>query len=73
VTKAIDYVQQMSSDSVGKVSVAIGGGGTTFQIITEYTSLFILAGNALLVTGGLFLLSYKIQAKIKERWKKRGK
>lgn len=65
VTKAINYVQQMSSDSVGKVSVAIGGGGTTFQIITEYTSLFILAGNALLVIGGLFLLSYKIR----ERWK----
>jgi hypothetical protein len=73
MTKAVDYVQQMPSDTVGKISVAIGGGGTTLQIITEYTSLFILAGNALLVTGGLFLLSAKISAKIKERWKKRGK
>ena len=65
MTKAIDYVQQMPSDTVGKISVAIGGGGTGVQIIVEYTNLFILAGNALLVIGGLFLLSYKIR----ERWK----
>jgi hypothetical protein len=69
MTKAVDYVQQMPADTVGKISVAIGGGGTGVQIIVEYTNLFILAGNALLVVGGLFLLSAKIQ----ERWKKRGK
>ena len=66
MTKAVDYVQQMSSDSVGKISVALGGGGTGVQIIVEYTNLFILAGNALLVAGGLFLLSFKLI----ERWKK---
>jgi hypothetical protein len=66
MNKAGEFVQQMSSDTVGKVSVAVGGGGTGVQIITEYTSLFVLAGNALLVVGGLFLLSFKIR----ERWKK---
>ena len=69
MNKAVDYVQQMSSDTVGKVSVVVGGGGTTIQIITEFTSLFILAGNAMLVVGGLFLLTYKIR----ERWKERSK
>jgi len=69
MNKAVDYVQQMSSDAVGKISVGIGGGGGVIQLITEYTSLFILAGNALLVIGGLFLLSYKVR----ERWKKKGK
>ena len=69
MTKAIDYVQQMSSDTVGKISVALGGGGTTIQVITEYTNLFILAGHALLVAGGLFLLSYKVR----ERWRRRDK
>jgi len=66
MTKAVDYIQQMSSDTVGKISLTLGGGGTTVQIITEYTNLFILAGHSLLVIGGLFLLSYKIR----ERWKK---
>jgi len=69
MNKAVDYVQQMSSDTVGKISVTLGGGGTTIQIVTEYTNLFILAGHALLVIGGLFLLSYKVR----ERWKKKGK
>ena len=66
MTKAIDIIQEMSADTAGKISIGIGGGGTTIQIITEYTSLFILAGNSILVIGGLFLLSYKIR----ERWKK---
>mgnify|MGYP003153489482 CR=1 FL=1 len=64
--KASEQLEQMSPEFVGKVSIGIGGGGTTIQIITEYTSLFILAGNAMLVIGGLFLLSYKLR----ERWKK---
>jgi hypothetical protein len=69
MTKAVDYIQQMSSDTVGKISLTLGGGGTTVQIITEYTNLFILAGHALLVIGGLFLLSYKVR----ERWRRRDK
>ena len=65
MNKAQEQIQQMSSDTVGKVSVGIGGGGTTVQIITEWGNLFVLGGNALLVVGGLFLLSFKIR----ERWK----
>jgi len=68
MNKAVDYVQQMSADTVGKVSVAVGGGGTTVQIITEWGNLFVLIGNALLVVGGLFLLTYKI-AQIRKKKK----
>jgi len=71
MNKAIDYVQQMSSDTVGKVSVAVGGGGTGIQIITEWGNLFVLVGNALLVIGGLFLLTYKISQIRKKKKKKK--
>jgi hypothetical protein len=66
MNKPSGQLEQMSPEFVGKISIGIGGGGTTIQIITEFTSLFILAGNAVLVIGGLFLLSYKIR----ERWRK---
>tara|TARA_R110000824_G_scaffold162073_4_gene337640 strand:- start:1951 stop:2151 length:201 start_codon:yes stop_codon:yes gene_type:complete len=66
MNKATDLIQEMSADTAGKISIGIGGGGTTIQIITEYTSLFILFGNAMLVVAGLFLVTYKIR----ERWKK---
>ena len=66
MTKAVDIIQEMSADTAGKISIGIGGGGATVQIITEYTSLFILFGNALLVVAGLFLVSYKIR----EQWRK---
>jgi len=38
-------------------------------VITEWGNLFVLGGNALLVAGGLYLLSYKIR----DRWKSRSK
>jgi hypothetical protein len=62
-----EYIQQMSPETVGKISVAIGGGGTTIQILTEYVSLIVLTGNMLLVIGGLYLMSLKIL----ERWQKK--
>ena len=57
----------MSPETVGKISVAIGGGGTTIQILTEYVYLIVLTGNMLLVIGGLYLMSLKIL----ERWQKK--
>jgi hypothetical protein len=68
MTKVTDIVQEMSAETAGKISIGIGGGGVTLQLITEYTSLFILFGNALLVVAGLFLVSYKIR----EQWNKNG-
>jgi hypothetical protein len=61
MNKATDYIQQMSSDTVGKVCVAIGVGGTTVQVITEWSNLFVIGGNALLVIAGLFLLLYNLR------------
>ena len=55
-----EYIQQLSSDSVGRLSVFIGGSGTTIQIFTEYASLIVLAGNMILVIGGLYLMAWKI-------------
>jgi len=48
MNKAADIVQEMSADTAGKISIGIGGGGATLQVVTEYTSLFILFGNAML-------------------------
>jgi len=66
VNKAHEQIQQLSSDTVGKISVGIGGGGTTAQVITEWGNLFVLAGNAILVAGGLYLLVFKVR----DRWRK---
>ena len=62
-----EYIQQLSADAVGRVSVIIGGGGTTIQILTEYASLIVLSGNMLLVIGGLYLMSTKII----DRWRQK--
>jgi hypothetical protein len=62
-----EFIQQLSPDTVGKVSVAIGGGGTTIQILTEYASFIVLTGNMLLVIGGLYLMSLKIL----DRWRQK--
>jgi len=64
--KPHEQIQQLSSDTVGKISVGIGGGGTTAQVITEWGNLFVLAGNAILVAGGLYLLVFKVR----DRWRK---
>ena len=66
MNKAHEQIQQLSSDTVGKISVGIGGGGTTAQVITEWGNLFVLAGNAILVAGGLYLLVFKVR----DRWRK---
>jgi len=60
--KISEQVQTLQQETVGKLSVAIGGGGTGLQILTDYTSVFVLAGNALLVAGGLYLMTSKIRA-----------
>jgi len=62
-----EYIQQLSTDAVGRVSVIIGGGGTTIQILTEYVSLVVLSCNMLLVIGGLYLMSVKII----DRWRQK--
>jgi len=66
MNKTHEQIQQLSSDTVGKISVGIGGGGTTAQVITEWGNLFVLAGNAILVAGGLYLLVFKVR----DRWRK---
>lgn len=52
--------EQMPEQTVGKLAVAIGGGGTVYQMITDSLELFALVGNALLIIGGLYLMYHKI-------------
>ena len=67
MNKTHEQIQQLSSDTVGKISVGIGGGGTTAQILTEWTNIFVLSGNALLVAGGLYLMTIKLLDRRKQR------
>jgi len=60
-----EQVQTLSQETVGKVSVAIGGGGTGLQLLLDWGGVVILVGNGLLVAGGLYLMS----AKILETWR----
>jgi len=62
--KISEQVQTLSQETVGKLSVAIGGGGTGLQLLLDWGGAVILAGNGLLVAGGLYLMS----AKIIENW-----
>jgi len=63
--KLSEGIQTLSQETVGKLSVAIGGGGTGLQLLLDWGGVVILAGNALLVAGGLYLMS----AKIIESWR----
>jgi len=58
--KLSEQIQTLSQETVGKLSVAIGGGGTGLQLLLDWGGVAILAGNGLLVAGGLYLMSAKI-------------
>lgn len=59
--------QNVSPETAGKVAVAIGGGGTFVQAITEWASLAATIGNVVLVIGGLYLMYHKIFDKRRDR------
>jgi hypothetical protein len=64
-----EQVQHLSQDTVGKVLVSAGGGGTVLQVATEYANIFITWGNVALVIGGLYLMALKFFHKGKNRRK----
>lgn len=55
-----EQAQALHQETVGKVSVAIGGSGSLAQAITEWGNMFIMFGNLFLVAGGLYLMYHKI-------------
>jgi|DEB0MinimDraft_3_1074331.scaffolds.fasta_scaffold00225_5 hypothetical protein len=57
----------MQEQTVGKVAVTIGSGGTLYQMVTDSLQLFALLGNALLIIGGLYLMYHKIMDRRRDR------
>jgi len=70
--KIREMAQAVSRDTVGKVSVTIGGGGSTAQYLMEWTDLFIKFGNAALILGGLYLMCHKVFNKSNRRNRREG-
>jgi len=60
-------LHDLSDKSLGKVVVAIGGGGSLVQSLTEWSNIFVALGNAALVAGGLYLMTRKIFNKRRDR------
>jgi len=54
------YIEQLSTEVAGKVSIAIGSGGSLAQYITDWGNMFIMSGNGVLLVGGLYLMYHKI-------------
>ena len=62
-----EQIQQLSQETVGRVLVGIGGGGTVAQAITEWANIFVMWGNVTLIAGGLYLLVSKLFAQWQNR------
>ena len=56
-----DQVEQMPDITAGVTLVATGAGGSFLQAVTEWSSIIVTGGNALLVIGGLYLMWIKIK------------
>jgi len=66
-------IENISQETTGTVSLAIGGGGTVWQMVAEVANTAIIFGNLALVLGGLYLMIHKIvylRRKRKEKWDK---
>ncbi len=57
----------MPEQTAGKVMLGIGGSGAIYQLIVDGLQLFALAGNALLIIGGLYLMYHKIADRRRNR------
>ena len=52
--------QDISEQTVGKISMAIGGTGITVQMATDYVSMVVLGINLLLAAAGAYLMFHKL-------------
>jgi len=55
------HAQQMPDFKAGFALVGTGAGGSLAQAVTEWSSIIVTGGNALLVLGGLYLMWVKIK------------
>ena len=56
-----EQIHQMPDIKAGVVLVGTGAGSSFAQAITEWSSIVVTGGNALLVIGGLYLMWIKIK------------
>ena len=62
-----EQTQQLPAETVGKVLVAVGGGGSIAQYLTEWANVFVTWGNVALLAGGLYLMYHKVFDKRRNR------
>lgn len=53
-------VQDIDAASLGKGALALSGGGTAVQWVTDFGSAALVVLNILLALGGIYLLTLKI-------------
>lgn len=65
-----EQVNQMQEQTVAKLAVGLGSGGTLldyFQAWEGWLDLFVKFGNAMLIAGGIYLMFHKIMSKRAEK------
>lgn len=55
-----ERVQHVDASSLGKGALALSGGGTAVQWITDFGSAALVVLNIILAVGGIYLLALKI-------------
>ena len=64
-----EQAQQMSQEVAGGIAVAIGGAGTTYQLVTQVLSMTALVVNVILGLCGLYLMRHKLFDQRRDRRK----
>lgn len=59
--QAREFIEQMPAEVAGKAALALAGGGTFVQIVTQFGSILLIVLNVTLAIGGLWLLRLKFK------------
>jgi hypothetical protein len=59
--------QELTQQTVGKVTMIIGGGGLTVQVFMSYVSYTVIGINLFLALGGAYLMWHKVFDKRRDR------
>lgn len=58
-------VSEIDASALGKSAIALSGGGTVAQWLTEFGSPILIVLNIALAIGGIYLMSLKIRQQIR--------
>ena len=73
---ARDYVHHMSEQAIATVAMAVGGGGSLYDYFNDFTGwvdLFIKYGNAMLLCGGMYMMTTNVAQRVKKRRARRSR